>query len=319
MGDSPSPRPQHSQHSQHCLPGETLRLAWLVFAVLCVFGLVTIRIFPSRCAAFWPPCPDSERPSSRPTVRSVRDSLSSLAPGARVTFRVTRTMGQTNSVTRWVRSWPALGEATDVEVDKALYGTTLYKANYFLREYAPGNIIFNPHLQAHVEGMMERVLAGTVDRADTPQTAGDELTSEWRGTVRDVNNRVDSTEAAVQTLIVNVCAKAKQARDFIRRETDEADGSKWAVKQQMSGEARAVTEGAEIYVDVALQRTDRTNEAVVAIEVKRDKVFDHHIGLLKRHVTEGKPPITSWDLEEPLTGWPSILFKVHRRFLSSTA
>ena len=91
---------------------------------------------------------------------------------------------------------------------------------------------------------------------------------------------------------------------------DEADGSKWAVKSQMSGEARTVTEGAEIYVDVALQRTDRTNEAVVAIELKRDMVFDHYISLLKDHVTEGKPPITSWDLEKPLTSWPSIVFKV---------
>ena len=82
----------------------------------------------------------------------------------------------------------------------------------------------------------------------------------------------------------------------------------------MSGKTRVVALGTEIYVDVALQRTDRTNEAVVGIELKRDKVFDHFLGLLIDHVTKGNPPITSWDLEDTLTGWPSILFKERRPF-----
>ena len=75
---------------------------------------------------------------------------------------------------------------------------------------------------------------------------------------------------------------------------------------------RSVCEEAQQALDLIQRETD---EAVVGIEIKRDKVFDHYLDRLNDHVTKGNPPITSWELEEALTGWPSILFKVRRHFL----
>ena len=67
-----------------------------------------------------------------------------------------------------------------------------------------------------------------------------------------------------------------------------------------------------IQMDRVLKKKEAPEIAVVAIEVKREAVFDHVLDEIEK--AGAGQPITHWGLDQEVEGWRSIVIKVRHIF-----